>query len=1113
MRHLIFLIAILIVGAGHLFAQGTLPTVQNSSIAIKPGLDTSDRFSFQPWVRLDTLTGALHLWDDGQWVQLAKVSDLDTITNSGGPTTLPWDSLTSVPAGFSDGIDDVDDADNSVSNEIQVLSLNGSDLTLSNGGGTIALPAAGGSPGSAGDSITTEQQRWVFEGIVDEDAGFSPADMSIVTRGDSVWQLYGLNLDYGHTDTTGLIAMRRSYDAGLTWTTVDTVINTPNVDDRNPHIGFHGNVLWLWLSRMHPRPDGTPNGWRDNGFMYSLDYGNTWSTYTVFDTEVSYPVTDPKKVPSPGKGLTNRDSSYAFFYRQSELIARATADGQTWHPSFTVASSTETINEFSVVRLGQDTFLHTVRQTTGVGGLYQSHTYDAGATWTALQRTNAISDANPGKLLWDSVANQVLLVTAFRGGEQEGVYVYTASKEEVLSGPTNWRLLNRFYKQTYGDETIYGYATPFKRADGKYAVKYIEREGGRYGRARRYKTFFIYRNSGNYRTQPNPELLFSRPLFFVKNQYTGNSDYLSIRPVLQPFENNTNYHEYGRGLSIHSGDGPDSPLRVGSSELAIGFEISKTGHLNVFRPTFNTDLWDGDFTLGNGFNFKTSGLVGAGSFPYLYENGATKEWRIFNPSGIGSASYLKYDITEGWTNVAIFPIPLGDNTKVSGVLSPSNGGLTPGTFNNGIPKWSTSGGGSVNWMRGLHVGDTGVSIGHNATTVPGLNSNIKVRILSDDPQDTSIRLEDRIGGIYDIMVQNGQDHLILSGNGSVVVGNDQNLTSANYNPRTAFTVGATSAGEPNFTFHARGALGPGSFMNGLTFASNDPDNSQPESCIDIIATATSSHDGTRGDASLDFLFESDFADPKTSALLLDENLARFNGDVNTLSGFQVAGLAPLNQVLLGNGTRAVFGNVTGGIVSLTDTGGFYTVDVLENALQELGPLLTAGNGGVYVGSGTVPNNTQAQTSGGSGISWGAIDDMSLYAVDDLLLTATGGDVIQDGGLILSDFAAATGETSRLIIDDSGRVSTADDTGDLFHGVGAISGDSGDGQTLAVTYPSTLVSSANDIQVTVKATGSGTPSGLELVAYITTESTTGFTISLLEQLEAGESVNVSWAVFY
>jgi trimeric autotransporter adhesin len=66
-----------------------------------------------------------------------------------------WNSLTGKPAGFADGIDNVDDADNSITNEIQALSLSGTVLTLSNGGGSVTLPSSGGGDNWGTQTVVT----------------------------------------------------------------------------------------------------------------------------------------------------------------------------------------------------------------------------------------------------------------------------------------------------------------------------------------------------------------------------------------------------------------------------------------------------------------------------------------------------------------------------------------------------------------------------------------------------------------------------------------------------------------------------------------------------------------------------------------------------------------------------------------------------------------------------------------------------------------------------------------------------------------------------------------------------------------------------------------------
>ncbi len=86
---------------------------------------------------------------DGTWTSLTGKPVLfdGTWTSLTGKPVLfdgTWTSLSGKPAGFADGIDNVDDADNSITNEIQALSLSGTVLSLSSGGGSVTLPSSGG---------------------------------------------------------------------------------------------------------------------------------------------------------------------------------------------------------------------------------------------------------------------------------------------------------------------------------------------------------------------------------------------------------------------------------------------------------------------------------------------------------------------------------------------------------------------------------------------------------------------------------------------------------------------------------------------------------------------------------------------------------------------------------------------------------------------------------------------------------------------------------------------------------------------------------------------------------------------------------------------------------
>ena len=97
---------------------------------------------------------------DGTWTSLTGKPVLfdGTWTSLTGKPVLfdgTWTSLSGKPAGFADGTDNVDDADNSITNEIQALSLSGTVLSLSSGGGSVTLPSSGGGDNWGTQTVVT----------------------------------------------------------------------------------------------------------------------------------------------------------------------------------------------------------------------------------------------------------------------------------------------------------------------------------------------------------------------------------------------------------------------------------------------------------------------------------------------------------------------------------------------------------------------------------------------------------------------------------------------------------------------------------------------------------------------------------------------------------------------------------------------------------------------------------------------------------------------------------------------------------------------------------------------------------------------------------------------
>jgi hypothetical protein len=150
-----------------------------------------------------------------------------------------------------------------------------------------------------------------------------------------------------------------------------------------------------------------------------------------------------------------------------------------------------------------------------------------------------------------------------------------------------------------------------------------------------------------------------------------------------------------------------------------------------------------------------------------------------------------------------------------------------------------------------------------------------------------------------------------------------------------------------------------------------------------------------------------------------------------------------------------------------------------------------------------------------------------YRYQNVTVVGNGAAATQRDQVVIGDESQVNVKISNLNIDGSqptsgqdGYVMTYDDASGkvglqaIEHpqntiGIGAISGDSGDGQTLVVTPG--INPTAKPIQITVQITG-GTLDVGEQLATITSVTSTTFTVSLQDALESGENINVHWVVF-
>ena len=127
-----------------------------------------------------TLSPSTYIRSVGYAYQSEEAANSGKLGSQDGDYYLSWSNFIGIPVDIADG-DDVDDADNDPLNEIQVLSLAGNDLSLSNGGGLVSLPNGGNdndwtingtnmysnNSGNVGIGNTNPSEKLVVEGNID----------------------------------------------------------------------------------------------------------------------------------------------------------------------------------------------------------------------------------------------------------------------------------------------------------------------------------------------------------------------------------------------------------------------------------------------------------------------------------------------------------------------------------------------------------------------------------------------------------------------------------------------------------------------------------------------------------------------------------------------------------------------------------------------------------------------------------------------------------------------------------------------------------------------------------------------------------------------------------
>ena len=155
------------------------------------------------------------------------IDDVDDADNDPMNEIETWSTLAGIPSDLQDG-DDVDDADNNASNELQTISKSGSTVTLSNGGGNFTDEVNDADADSNNEKITSINLSGEIL-TIDEPANSQTVDLATIA---TQWEDDGADIYISNKVGIGIADPQEELDMSGTFQV------TKNSSSGNPHINL-----------------------------------------------------------------------------------------------------------------------------------------------------------------------------------------------------------------------------------------------------------------------------------------------------------------------------------------------------------------------------------------------------------------------------------------------------------------------------------------------------------------------------------------------------------------------------------------------------------------------------------------------------------------------------------------------------------------------------------------------------------------------------------------------------------------------------------------------------------------------------------------------------------
>ncbi len=290
-----------------------------------------------------------------------------------------------------------------------------------------------------------------------------------------------------HVGTNAFIA-KIPYDPQKDqWGKIDTVFDDPRYDDRNIHGGVTKDGRIILFFRKY---DGKET--ENRYFMYSNDRGRTWSEpqrSSAWSDPVSSKISG---IWSTGQMFHNPDIDKYIMVGCQRYITYS-KDGTSWEEYNLITDNNDyRLSEIAAAWCGNNRIIALIRDDQREYGhpLVQVESHDNGKTWTQPVQTNIPPKKHWGaapQLIYDQKRDLLIALTSdrySRPNEQNRLFIYAASPDEVFGKPEGWKLQHELLRPWASldfkgerplNQNLYGYPTIAPINKNEYLVVFTER--------------------------------------------------------------------------------------------------------------------------------------------------------------------------------------------------------------------------------------------------------------------------------------------------------------------------------------------------------------------------------------------------------------------------------------------------------------------------------------------------------------------------------------------------------------------------------------------------------------------------------------------------------------